>query len=125
MFRAILKVMVRCILRGATAQQRGEEEYMNYEDGRESPQGQQDLDQEIAPKTVRFSPGPGLPLWGDLQAPINLVDALDDLENDCIRISERATENARALTDILDTLLWSSSVPISSQIDRPDMAELE
>jgi hypothetical protein len=55
--------------------------------------------------SVRFSPGPGLQPWESPQAPINISDAMDDLDNDCIRVSEKATENAKVLSDLLDLLL--------------------
>jgi hypothetical protein len=51
---------------------------------------------------VRFSPGPSLPHWSELAAPVNLCEAVDDLDNDCIRISERATTNAQLLSDLLE-----------------------
>jgi hypothetical protein len=57
-----------------------------------------------SPRTVNFAfdyPHDAV----DQIAPVNLREAIDDIDEDCIAISERTTENARALSDLVNTLL--------------------
>lgn len=37
--------------------------------------------------------------------PIGVFDKMDDLDNDCLAVTETATRNARLLSDILSTLM--------------------
>jgi hypothetical protein len=41
----------------------------------------------------------------DPEIPHNISEAIDDLDNDCIKISERATLNAELLTDLMDLIM--------------------
>jgi len=63
------------------------------------------------PRAVHFNSNPVmLPSWleTDPMPPINVVDAVDDLDNDCITVCERVTQNANVLSSILDILLLDS-----------------
>jgi len=73
---------------------------------------QEDGVREILPRYVRFDQAAPYPnriddnLPGSYDAPpIGIVDALDELDNDCIRVSELATQNAVALADVTSLLL--------------------
>jgi len=41
----------------------------------------------------------------DSVAPVSMADAIDDLDDDCLRVSNIATENARNLSDAMGLLL--------------------
>jgi len=59
-------------------------------------------------------------------APLNLAEAVDDLDNDCILISQRVTQSAMLLADIIDLLMYDSSTPVVSELSaEPELVELE
>lgn len=53
---------------------------------------------------------PGVEDSRDIDSPVNgppvgVFDKMDDLDNDCLTVTETATRNARLLSDILSTLM--------------------
>jgi hypothetical protein len=55
----------------------------------------------------------------DLQMPRNLAEAVEDLDNDCDEILDRATKNAERLAEVLDTLILNQTRESHSTLNKP------